>query len=62
MSNPSLQRALGYELVSQEDENRDKVHRNRSDLEDVSITPSQAEGDRETFERDEREQNSVGHA
>ena len=43
MSNPSLQRALGYELVSQEDENRDKVHRNRSDLEDVSITPSQAE-------------------
>lgn len=45
MSNPNLKRA-------QEEENREKVHRQRPDADDVTITPSQAEGDRETVERD----------
>ncbi len=53
MSNPSLQRALNYELRAQDEENRDKVHRNRPDADDVTITPSQAEGDRDTVEADE---------
>jgi hypothetical protein len=52
MSNPSLQRALGYEFQAQSEENREKVHRERPDVDDVTITPSQAEGDRETVERD----------
>ncbi|MGE5602799.1 MAG: hypothetical protein ACM30E_07095 [Nitrososphaerales archaeon] len=52
MSNPSLQRALNYEFRAQEDENREKVHRNRPDPDDVTITPSQAEGDRDTVEAD----------
>jgi hypothetical protein len=52
MSNPSLQRALSYEFRSQAEEDRDKLHRNRPDVDDVTITPSQAEGDRETVERD----------
>ena len=45
MSNPSLKRSEG-------EENREKVHRQRPDADDVTITPSQAEGDRETIERD----------
>jgi hypothetical protein len=53
MSNPSLQRALGYEFRAQEDENRDKARRNQPDGDDVTVTPSQAEGDRETVEADE---------
>ena len=52
MSNPSLQRALEYEFEAKGDENREKVHRQRPDADDVTITPSQAEGDRETVERD----------
>ena len=52
MSNPSLKRALDYEFRAQSDENREKVHRQRPDLDDVTITPSQAEGDRTTIERD----------
>ena len=52
MSNPSLQRALGYEFRSQEEDNRDSAYRNRLDDDDVTVTPSQAEGDRGTVERD----------
>lgn len=52
MSNPSLARALNYELKAQDEDNREKVHRQRPDPDSVTITPSQAEGDRETVERD----------
>ncbi len=52
MSNPSLARAMNYEFKAQGDENREKVHRERPDVDDVTITPSQAEGDRDTVERD----------
>jgi NACalpha-BTF3-like transcription factor len=51
MSNPSLKRALEVEFQASNEENRDKVHRQRPDVDDVTITPSQAEGDRETIER-----------
>jgi hypothetical protein len=52
MSNPSLRSAVEYELRADGGENRDKTHRERPDGDDVTITPSQAEGDRETIERD----------
>jgi hypothetical protein len=51
MSNPSLKRALKYAFRAESQENRGKVHRQRPDADDVTITPSQAEGDRETVER-----------
>jgi hypothetical protein len=51
MSNPSLKRALEYEFEASNEENREKVHRRRPDVDDVTITPSQAEGDRDTVER-----------
>lgn len=52
MSNPSLQWALNYERRAQWGENRPQAHRPQVDADDVTITPSQAEGDRETIERD----------
>ena len=52
MSTPSLQTALKYDFSLPEEKNRDKVHRDRPDVDNVTITPSQAEGDRETIERD----------
>lgn len=51
MSTPSLQRTLSYVTRMLAEENRDKVHGERPDVDDVTITPSQAEGDRETIER-----------
>lgn len=52
MSTPSLQRTQKYVTRLLAEENREKVHRERPDVDDVTITPSQAEGDRETVERD----------
>lgn len=52
MSNPSLQRALQYEFGTQNDENRVGAGPNQFDGEDVTVTPSQAEGDRDTIEAD----------
>ena len=51
MSTPSLRRALENEAGAKKEENREKTHRQRPDAGDVTITPSQAEGDRETIER-----------
>lgn len=48
MSTPSLKKAKELE----QEANRNKALRERSDADDVTITPSQAEGDRETVERD----------
>ncbi len=52
MSNPSLQRAMEFESRWQAKEDGGKVHREAPDAGSVTITPSQAEGDRETVERD----------
>ncbi len=52
MSNPSLQRALQYEFRAQDDEDVEKAQRDLPDGDKVTVTPSQAEGDRGTVERD----------
>jgi hypothetical protein len=53
MSNPSLQRALEYDFRAQGDEGLEKAQRDRPEGDDVTVTPSQAEGDRDTVEEDE---------
>ncbi len=52
MSNPSLQRALQYEFRAQEDEDAVGAGPGKREGDDVTVTPSQAEGDRGTVERD----------
>lgn len=49
MSTPNLKR---YELRAQAAENRQGPDREQPGGDDVTVTPSQAEGNRETIERD----------
>jgi hypothetical protein len=57
MSTPSLKRAQGYQYDGQQNEDRDEVTYQASAAGDMTITPSQAEGDREAIERDLRKKN-----